>query len=141
MGMYTELNIGVEFKKDTPQDILNAVQYMIDNNYSQEFNKDHELFQTSRWDWMLRSGGSYYFDTKPSRSFLLDDVTETYFLSFVTNIKNYDNEWEKFLDYISPYVANQGYVGTYRYEEEEYPSLVIINNGKYSLAKAKPEYE
>lgn len=140
MGMYTELNIAVEFKKNTPQDIITAVQYMVDNNYSDEFKKDHELFKTDRWDWMLRSGGSYYFDAKPSLTFSLDEITGTYFLTVINNIKNYDQEWEKLLDYIAPHV-NDGYVGTYRYEEYRYPQLVEIKDGKYTLTQTKPDEE
>jgi hypothetical protein len=141
MGMYTELNIGVRFKKDLPLDVLKALQYItseLDPHEKEiDFATDHSLFKTDRWKWMLRSGGSYYFDTKPMLYWAFDDIAQAWNLSFVTNIKNYTSEWEEFLKFIAPHVDDYSdedskphYIGTYRYEEDDEPTLVFISKGK-----------
>jgi len=130
MGMYTELNIGVRFKRDTPDSIINAISYMIDNDAPREFPEEHEIFGTDKWEWMLRSAGSYYFASQPTRVWCYDEITEAYFLSVCTNIKNYNGEWEKFLYFIAPYVETEGYIGTYRYEESEHPELLYNEGGR-----------
>jgi hypothetical protein len=128
MGMYTELNIGIEFKKETPKLVIETLLYMVGQRTELAPRPDHELFQTDRWEWMLRSEGSYYFDHKPTLFFDQDNLTNTWSLSFCTNLKNYCGEWEKFLNWISPYVDTHGYIGTYRYEEDRLPTLLIIND-------------
>lgn len=140
MGMYTELNIGIRLKKDLPPDVLKALQYMTSeldaHEKSIDFNTDHSLFKTDRWKWMLHSGGSYYFDAQPMLHWKFDEISKGWNLSFVTNIKNYSSEWEEFLKFIAPHVDNFGdndkalYIGTYRYEESESPTLVFIHKGK-----------
>jgi len=136
MGMYTELNIGVELKKDTPDQIIKILDYMVKGEG--EYTKtDHNMFNTSRWDWMLRSGGSYYFDGKPQLSWHKDEITGSYFLSVRTNIKNYSSELEEFLDFIVPYIDTVGYLGTYRYEENENPTLVYNMGGKIHMVAVK----
>lgn len=123
MGMYTELSIGIELKSDTPKAVIDVLEYMARGGDTVPAY-GHPLFETDRWDWMLRSGGSYYFDAKPSLYFGHDDIPNAWFLSVRTNIKNYCSEWEKFLDWLCPFIDTQGYLGTYRYEESDDPTLV-----------------
>jgi hypothetical protein len=126
--MYTELSIGVEFRKDTPPDVINTISSMAEGD-GRSHGIDHPLFQTERWGWMLRYGGSYYFDTKPHLSWAKDEITNTWHLTFGTNIKNYSNEWEHFLDFIAPHLKTDGYIGTYRYEESAAPTLLYAEGG------------
>lgn len=125
MGMYTELDIGVKLKKDTPSDVINELKLMVDEENAdlQQFRKE----RPDRWYWMLKSGGSYYFHRKPSLHFEYDDMDQTYYLSVCTNIKNYEREWEKFLEWLTPYIATTGFIGTYRYEEDESPTLLYMD--------------
>jgi len=131
MGMYTELNIGVEFKKDIPSYIIQTIEYMTQDHIDQgkfkgDFPLEHALFKTDRWHWMLKSGGSYYFDTQPMLHWAFDTGSKTWKLSFVTNIKNYTHEWEEFLKFIAPHLRSEGYIGTYRYEEASWPTLLFV---------------
>lgn len=137
MGMYTELAIGVEFKKDTPPRVIAVLEWMV-TNHDHEVCEiplaiDHLLFKTDRWAWMLRNGGSYYFDAKPCLVWKLDEITKSYFLTVWRNIKNYTFEWENFLDFIAPYLATEGFIGHYRYEECENPTLIYNLNGKIEM--------
>jgi len=138
MGMYTELVLGVEvrFNENHHEDklALNALKHMSirsDEKYLR-LKPDHELFKTSRWEWMFW-GGSYYFNGQPHTIFRWDDIAGSYFLTTRFNIKNYKNEIEKFLDFISPYVVVDGdsFSGYMRYEENEHPSMIYFEGGEY----------
>lgn len=151
MGMYTELSIGVRIKGETPSGVIAALEAMAspivpnENTTDEKVRKKssippetlaHPLFDTERWAWMLRSGGGYYFRAQPTLVWGYDKVGEGWNLTFCTNIKNYSNEWEHFLDFIAPWIEggeDREYIGTYRYEEDEYPSLVFINAGKVEM--------
>lgn len=132
MGMYTELSLAVEFKENLPEPVVSALTYMVreDDAVPRPENlPDHPLFQTERWDWMLRSGGSYYFDARPFCRWEYDDIAGAWFLTFCTNIKNYRSEWEHFVDFIAPYLTYESrkFIGHYRYEEDEEPTLLYAD--------------
>lgn len=128
MGMYTELAIGVRFKEDAPDTVIAAIQSMVDGGSVEGL--DHALFGKPRHRMMLRSGGSYYFDAQPCLVWRHDDIARSWFLTLWTNIKNYEGEWEAFLDFIAPHIDDQGYVGHMRYEEEDHPTLLYAEAGE-----------
>lgn len=135
MGMYTELNIAVTFKDEVPSEVVKVLSYMgrePSDKCDTPKLPEHPLFQTDRWSWMLRSGGSYYFSGKPHLTWVLDDIAKCWFLTLRTNIKNYTEEWEHFLDFIAPHIED-GYIGTYQYEEDAAPTLVWVNKGKVTF--------
>ena len=132
MGMYTELMLGVELKTETPEIVINILKGMSgkDEDIIEEMVKNnilptHTLFKTARWTWMLRSD-SYYFDTLPTVQFEYDEICNAYYLTVITNLKNYNNEIEHFIDWITPYVATKGFAGYKRYEEDEHPTLICF---------------
>jgi hypothetical protein len=134
MGMYTELCLGVWLKPGLPDDIVRVLTFMAEanDNVPDPPHADHPLFRTERWRWMLQSGGSYYFDAQPCLVWKLDDISKSWFLTVLTNIKNYSREWECFLDFLAPYVdaSEDQYLGTYRYEESDRPSLLFYRKGR-----------
>lgn len=140
MGMYTELMLGVEFKSDTPKVVIDTIKWMssdarlLPKEVVPDFisEQGHLLFKTDRWIWMLRSAGSYYFSAPPTFVGIDDDISKSYKFTLVTNIKNYTNEWELFLDYIAPHIDTDRtpFVGYMRYEEDTHPTLVYIIDGK-----------
>jgi hypothetical protein len=140
MGMYTELNIGVQFKSELPEDIFKALEYMVKNDDSKsiDFSLEHPLFSTERWKWMLRSGGSYYFDAKPVLLWEFDEISKAWYLTLITNIKNYSDEWENFLNFIAPHLESSGYIGTLRYEESDQPTLLFCEGGEIKFKEPKP---
>lgn len=128
MGMYTELNLGVRFHKNTPQNVIDILKYMLAESpvrfeYLRPQLPEHPLFKTDRWMIMLDCG-SYYFDGKPDSSLNYDKITECYFLNVRCNLKNYDREIEHFLDFIQPYLYTNGFIGYTRYEEDDDPTLI-----------------
>jgi len=70
--------------------------------------------------------GSYYFDADTISTIRKDDITQQWTLCIRCNLKNYDDEIEKFLDWIHPYLDKQegDFLGFYRYEETEQPTLI-----------------
>lgn len=44
------------------------------------------------------------------------------------NLKNYDNEIDKFLHWLAPYIDTEGFIGYTRYEEYDDPTLIYIDD-------------
>lgn len=123
MGMYTELNIGVALKPDTPKEIIDILEYMLGNTDIKPSVPDHPFFNTMRWS-MLFVCDSYYFDGFTDSAMQFDDIDEMYHLNVRSNLKNYDDEIDKFLNFIQPYLDTKGFLGYRRYEEDETPTLI-----------------
>lgn len=126
MGMYTELHLNTELVKDTPETVIDALQFMLGETEA-EPKIDHPLFDTDRWSFMLRSD-SYYFDADTHSTLKLDDINGKYYLCIRCNVKNYCSEIEKFLDWIKPYLDKYpgDFLGFKRYEETETPTLLYF---------------
>lgn len=125
MGMYTEIHFNAELKRDTPEDVLSVLRYMVGGAVIPARMPDHPLFSTSRWAYMLTCD-SYYFAADSRSTLRGDDIAGCFFLCVRSNLKNYEAEIEKFIDWITPYVdAGDGdFLGFLRYEETEWPTLI-----------------
>ena len=124
MGMYTELNIEIEVVND--KKVINILKYMLGDIEDKPKLFDHELFTSERWEWMLRSD-SYYFDGQTDSKLFTDNLSkgnQRYYLNVRCNLKNYDKEIQKFLDWLYPYMETYGFIGYSRYEECYEPTLI-----------------
>lgn len=135
MGMYTELVLNVGLKHDIPADVLTVLRAMTagEGRDLTETPK-HPLFSTDRWSFMLRSG-SFYFVPKSTTELVEsfpEDPHPTRHLSVRTDLKNYGNEIDLFVDWLAPYVEAYGedFGGYKRYEEDEHPTLVYFDGTK-----------
>ena len=130
MGMYTELNIGVEITAD--KDVIQKLKFMLGDS-EEDVNILHPLFNVSkRWSYMLRTD-SYYFDGQTDSKLFKNDLYEEspmYFLNIRCNFKNYDNEIKLFLDWLCPYIKTEGFLGYTRYEENHNPTLIYKEDNK-----------
>lgn len=128
MGMYTEFHFNSELKSNTPKEIIDALQFMLHENEVKP-NIDHPLFNTEQYGIML-IGDSYYFDADTYSTLKFDKIAGTYFLCIRSNFKNYNQEIEKFLDWIKPYLAKRSgdFLGFKRYEEAEVPTLIYFED-------------
>lgn len=123
MGMYTEFHYNVQLVKDCPDSVFAILRYMLAEGKKPDALPDHDLFKTSRWESMF-SSDSYYFATD-TLSTLRRDESGDWFLCVRCNVKNYDSEIEKFINWFAPYVDNvDELLGFYRYEETIIPTLV-----------------
>lgn len=132
MGMYTELDLKVAIKDDPiVVDILKDISTG-DESLTIKDRLDHPFFKTDRCD-MVGWGGSYYFDGQPYTQFRYDEIAKCWFLTTCFNLKNYNQEIEKFLDWLCPYILTEGYIGTYWYEENFAPTDIYKTNRKIMI--------
>ena len=138
MGMYTELVLGIEIEPTT--EVLDILHYMLGDIEDQPEcikQSNHELFKTSRWAIVLRCD-SYYFDGQTDSKLFVDNLYEDepmYYLNVRSNLKNYDSEIEKFMDWLSPYIKTDGFLGYKRYEEDDDPTLIYLEYDNFGHDK------
>nr|DAI89492.1 MAG TPA: hypothetical protein [Caudoviricetes sp.] len=129
MGMYTELIFGASLKKDTSSQVINAIKYIVGE--IEEKPADFPLSE-GRCEWLLR-GSSYYFGvSSPVKKFWQDEISGEWVLSSRSNIKNYGNEIEEFLDWIKPHIeSGSGIKEMYAmtmYEEQSEPTIYYLED-------------
>lgn len=124
MGMYTEINICFDLIENAPKDVVAILHYLIDRTTIPFIPlPEHDFFKCDRWD-MIACSDSYYFDGSTNRKIVFDDISKTWKINIRANLKNYDSEIEKFLDWLEPYIDTKGFIGYTRYEESEDPTLI-----------------
>lgn len=123
MGMYTELVISTRVK-DSP-DIATILKFMLTHVGKPEILPNHPLFETDRWQFMLTMC-SHYFVPRAMHLFEFDDIAKYWCFISRSDFKNYDNEIEKFIDWISPHLEVEPgeMIGYYRYEESSEPTVI-----------------
>ncbi|WP_195536352.1 hypothetical protein [Bacillus paralicheniformis] len=130
MGMYTELVCAFELIEETPSYIIETLEFMSGQRDEQPNElPDHKLFsEGSRWKWMLQSD-SYYFDRKTHSEIVSDTLVGGCYVTIRCNLKNYDNEIEHFIEWISPFIYKKDenyFIGYKRYEEDNEPELIFV---------------
>ena len=101
MGMYTELIFGAELKTDTPEIVIDSLKYMMGET---DTKTEGFPLPAGRYEWLFQ-GASYYFGVNRSvKSMWFDDISKQYHISTRSNIKNYNDENETFLEWIEPFV-------------------------------------
>lgn len=123
MGMYTELHFYSELRSDAPQEVIDVLVWMAGGDGKEPPAPDHQFFDCDRWRVLFRMD-SAYFDAK-THSEVFQEY-EVWFLNVRSNLKNYDGEIEKFIDWVRPYLAKEPgeFLGFSRYEESETPTLI-----------------
>lgn len=71
-------------------------------------------------------------------TFKFDSISKTWNLTVNANCKNYGNEYQKFLDYIQPYIDEEGFLGFIRYEESENPTLIYNDVDEKKIVYKSP---
>ena len=106
MGMYTKLSVDIRFRENLPEEVVAALDVMSGNNdYISQTLPQHDLFKTSRWEFMFRCS-SYYHTPFSLNKFTKDEISKTYYLTSSSDFKNYNDEIDLFFDFISPYVED-----------------------------------
>jgi len=102
MGMYTELIFGGSLKKDTPKEVINTLRYYCGQG---DYPENLLEFRTKSGRNPLNNGGSYYFGVHNSQpQMYFDSIGNNWVISSRTNLKNYEDEIEDFLKWITPYM-------------------------------------
>lgn len=144
MGMYTEIHLFVNLKKDTPEHIIDILKNITtDSVVSTKLENikipDDDFFKSERWDFAFRCD-SYYF---PGITYSVVEKPESwcdwYSLNINSNHKNYDSEIEKFLKWIHQYVDETDCetVGYFRYEEDDLPTVIYYTKNGFELINVK----
>ncbi|HBG8471541.1 hypothetical protein KGF51_09825 [Clostridioides sp. ZZV14-6045] len=135
MGQYTEFVFAVKLKRDTPKNVIEILKFLKEDTDEEEYDvpelPKHDFFNCDRWS-MLFLSDSAYFDGITNSILEFDNITESYFLTVRSNLKNYDNEIVKFLNWIKPYIDNIGhsFLGYFKYEECDNPRLIYYDEIK-----------
>ena len=126
--MYTVFHLDIRLRDDLPDDIYKLLQRMLGDQERVAENSplpDHPLFQTTRWNYMLCSNNVY-------ASCVNQLMRHEFFgirLCVQSSFKNYDNEIDKFLDWLAPYadpnMSDDTLVGYTRYEDYTYPDIIM----------------
>ena len=129
MGMYTELIFGAELKKDTPNQVIESLKYMLGE--IEEKPSDFPL-PKGRCEWLFQ-GGSYDFAISNSvNKMWFDTLGDQWKISTRFNIKNYNNEIETFLEWIKPYISqgsgNRDFYAIVTYEEDSEPTIYYLRD-------------
>ena len=127
--MYTELYLSCELKIDLPPKVLEVLQCLFNGKERPSNLPKHEFFKCDRWSCIGRCSSYYFVPFNTSKLYFDDRVTKQYFLTTRSDLKNYDGEIEKFLDWIMPYIEEPwgGHLGHYRYEEDDAPTLIYYS--------------
>ena len=122
MGMYTEFFFRAELKLDRATD--QAVELLRNSGMVQPtLQAEHPFFHCSRWTMLLNGGSAYH----PTRGFHLPFAPkgDSPKLFIHSSFKNYEEEIEKFMDWIDPMVDEPAgtFLGYSLYEQDEQPTL------------------
>ncbi|ASN69230.1 hypothetical protein 7S3_52 [uncultured Caudovirales phage] len=132
MGMYTEVHFRGEIEERNNGKLINWLSAVVDGQSVEPF-EDHPFFDTDRWRSVF-AGSSAYFATRGSKLGIREWGSSTAFELFVSSsLKNYDDEAEKFFDWINQYITGfrgGDFIGYSRYEEDPSPRLYFYSDGK-----------
>jgi len=110
MGMYTELKINVVLKENTPPCVIEFLNNIINRQHLDGENVlttsrnlfphfNHEFFECDRWELLLISTKGGYTEGR-----YFTKLEGKYVLKLHTEFKNYDNEIDKFIHWMSSFV-------------------------------------
>ena len=121
MGMYTEIYVNADLKKETPQDVIDVISAICEKNYEAKCL----IGKPSMWGWLFNNG-SYYLPLTECGKITKDSVSGIYSFIGKGDIKNYEGEIEQFFNFIKPWCEGE-FIGYYRYEESREPVLVYTD--------------
>lgn len=121
MGMYTE----IFFRAELDPKAYRMIKNMNEGSYAmpEEYKLEHEFFRKPRALHLFTASGSYYFPGANHFVAEWDHIARAAYISFRSNIKDYDGEIEAFFDWVKPHVVDEGFYGYSLYEEADTPTL------------------
>lgn len=129
MGMHTEINVCFDLFKDISKEVVDVLRCIIEEDEAPDILPNHEFFNADRWT-AIACGYSYYFDGSTNSKMVYDSISETWKINIRANLRNNDSEIQKFLDWLSPCISTIGFIGYMRYEEDDNPTLIYIEDNK-----------
>lgn len=136
MGAYTEINVCFDLSQNASKEAVDILHSLIDGTNEPSALPQHEFFDCDRWSMVARCD-SYYFDGSTSSKMKYDTISETWKINIRANLKNYDSEIEKFIDWLAPSIGTNGFIGYMRHEERYDPTLIYIEDGEVAFKSVK----
>ena len=133
MGMYTELILGCKLKPETPQEVIDIIKWMCEPDDKRgEPPEAYPFSSKGRMKWLFRMS-SYYFSVSstPAPHFVFDENGDNWILSTRSNLKNYEDEIETFLEWLKPHIESgsgeREFYAIVTYEEQEEPTIYYLH--------------
>ena len=121
--MYTQLVLNVTLQADTPEDVIETIQYMTNNRARlPRYRRYHELYDTRKWNKCLMSDSEVFMGHNTTSFCRLHHA---YSLSVNASCAVFDDEYQKFVDFIGPYISQCGFIGYIMFEEDEMPTMIF----------------
>ncbi len=124
--MYTELIFGASLKADTPESAVKTIQALIDDDMEAVRLNSGLVFSRNPFN----SGHGYFGLDRPVLAFWQSEYTKQWHLSTRSNLKNYEQDIELFLEWIKPLIdQGSGVRDMYAivtYEECEEPAIYYL---------------
>lgn len=141
MSLHFDFALACYLKPDTPQEVLDTLQYMTrSEDYEFGDPPDHPFFKGEYWSNMLqiRTGTAHFpgeFGSIFRRTYRYtqaDADVYRYTLSFRCHMleEEFHEKWWAFAQWIAPYSETVGCVGYYREEFDWQPTLIYFRDGK-----------
>lgn len=134
MGHYTRIKLEVSIGADAPGEVIDILKWLATRREAPHPDlPDHPLFQCAHWE-SLGFGSASYWDTQPPPPTFALTSTGDWLLTFECALRNYDDEIEKFFDWIGPHLASPtgqviGEIETEEQRFEHRPTLLIAQAG------------
>jgi hypothetical protein len=113
MGAYTELNCALSLKRNTPDQIIDALLFIRRQDEAEPTNLPvHPLFATARWRELLRGSDAAAYTYSNARLDAAD--SGRYRVIIRCTLKDHDTEFSQFIEWIKPHIhAPRGdFIGT-----------------------------
>lgn len=122
MGMYTELLLKCRMISNLNTKVNDVLEFLFNNKEKPNSLPNHEFFTLSRWSLIGRCNS---YSHVPSAL----NYYEDHYLFSRSDLKNYENEIDLFLDWFNPYIdeLNEKCIGWKWYEENDSPELIYKN--------------
>ena len=113
MGYYTAIHFDGKLKRNIPEHVIKTLKYMLDAYATLETSRDQipfplnedgnpsPLAHTDRWNSLFVMSSAYFHAETES---YMQQVRDDTYLHVVANLKNYDDEIEKFMCWIAPFI-------------------------------------
>lgn len=129
MGLYTELIFGAELKKDTPNEVIESLKYMLGEIENKPANFP---LPDGRCERLFKSVSYHFAISNSVNKMWFDNIDNRWHLSTRSNIKNYRQEIQTFLEWIKPYIySGSGGRDMYAiviHEEQDEPTVHYLRD-------------
>lgn len=129
MGMYTELVLKCGIRDDVPSDVRAVLKHLFMQDEEPETLPDHAFFKCPRW-MMIGQCSSFYHHPRAMSDYWTghsDKDEQGGYLFSRSDLKNYDDEINLFIDWLRPYIdeEDEQCIGWSWYEEDCQPTLIF----------------